>query len=163
MNGRTAAAVLLAVLIPPASATLDVPTASLRVAATVGRSCLIDSGPLAFGDYDPVGRNAAAPLDAEGILTVICTRGTPSAVALDAGQHAAGQTRFMASGADRLGYELYQDQSHTVRWGDTPGDVLTLAPSDGSPRSVRVYGRVASNQDVAVGRYFDSIVATVVF
>lgn len=163
MVARTGAAFLLVLLIPPASSTVDVPTASLRVAAVVGRSCLIDSSPLAFGEYDPVGRHASAPLDGEATLTVTCTKGTPSIVALDGGQNANGQARFMASGGNRLAYELYQDSSHTIRWGDAPSDALTLGPSNGSAQSLHVYGRVAPNQDVAVGQYLDSIVATVVF
>ncbi len=162
MIPRTAVIVFVALLAAPLSS-IDAPTASLQVTARVGRSCLIDSGPLSFGDYDPVGRNAAVPLDGESILTVNCTRGTPSAVTLDAGQHAIGGSRFMAALTDRLAYDLYQDPSHTIPWGNTPAQVVLLGPSDGNPVSIRVYGRVLANQDVRAGTYGDSIVATVVF
>ena len=135
----------------------------MSVAATVSRSCQIDGASLAFGNYDPVARHATAPLDAETILVITCTKGTPAVVALNAGGHAQGTRRFMANGGNLLNYDLYQDSGRHQHWGDTSGDTLTLAPSTGDPRSIYVYGRVPANQDVPVGGYADSVVATVYF
>jgi spore coat protein U-like protein len=166
MISRTGAIVFVVALLavaPPRPPTIDADTASMRAVATVGRSCLIDSGPLVFGEYDPVERNVSIPLDTEAIIVVNCTRGTPSAVSLDGGQHATGAQRNLANGADLLRYDLFQDQSHSIPWGNTPGNVLVLGSSDGNPLSVRVFGRVPANQDIRVGSYTDSIVATVVF
>jgi len=133
------------------------------VGATVSRSCQIDASPLAFGNYDPVARHATAPLDADTILVVTCTKGTPAAIALNAGRNASGGGHFMASGSERLRYDLYQDAGRGQRWGDAPGELLTLGPSDGNARSVHIYGRVPADQDVLVGTYSDTVVATVYF
>ncbi|HET6957702.1 MAG TPA: spore coat U domain-containing protein [Vicinamibacterales bacterium] len=160
---RIALAVALAVI---ARAGVDGQSAAqsgMSIAATVNRSCQIDGASLAFGTYDPVSRNATAPLDGETILVVTCTRGTPAAIALNAGGHASGGRRFMASGANLLNYDLYQDAGRGQHWGDSPGDVLMLGPSTGDPKSVYIYGRVSADQDVPVGAYADTVVATVYF
>src|SRR4051812_13032770 len=51
-------------------------SADLTVSATVTTNCTINTGPLAFGNYDPVGTHASRPLDAAGRVTVACTKGT---------------------------------------------------------------------------------------
>ena len=160
-----AVAVVLAVVLAggPAPADAQVAQSGMSVAATVSRSCQIDGGSLAFGNYDPVARNATAPLDAETIIVITCTKGTPASIALNAGGHAQGASRFMASGPSLLRYDLYQDAGRNQHWGDSPGDTLALGPSTGDPRSIYVYGRVLANQDVPVGGYSDSVVATVYF
>jgi len=135
----------------------------MTVGATVARSCQIDGGSLAFGNYDPVVGHANAPLDAESLMVITCTKGTPAVIALNSGGHASGGRRFMGSGADLLSYDLYRDPGRNLRWGDSPGDALTLSPSVGSPQSIYVYGRVPATQDVPIGAYTDSVVATVYF
>jgi len=135
----------------------------MSVAATVARSCQIDGGVLAFGNYDPVGHHAGAPLDAETIIVIMCTKGTPAVVALSVGAHGSGARRFMASGAEVLNYDLYHDAGRNLHWGDSPGDALTVGPSPGTSQSVYIYGRVPANQDVPIGAFTDSVVATVYF
>jgi len=137
--------------------------AGLLVSATVTRSCQLEAGPLTFGSYDPVSNNATIPLDGETILTVTCTKGTPAAIALGNGANESGGVRFMKSGGDSLGYALFQDAARGQPWGDQTGNMLTLAPSNGDPQSIYVYGRIPPNQDVPIGSYTDSIVATVHF
>jgi len=137
--------------------------AGLLVAATVTRSCQLEAGPLTFGSYDPVANHATVPLDGETIMTVTCTKGTPAAIALGAGGNGTAGQRFMTSGPNLLGYDLYQDPSRGQRWGDSPAEMLTLRASNGDPQSIYIYGRVPPNQDVPVGSYADTIVATVYF
>lgn len=154
---------LAALAVTPGLLLAQAAESGMRVAATVARSCQIDGGSLGFGNYDPVGRNASAPLDSETIIVITCTKGTPAVVALNAGGHASGVLRYMDSGTDLLLYDLYQDPGRNLHWGDSPGDALTLGPSAGNPQSIHIYGRVPGNQDVPVGSYTDSVVATVYF
>lgn len=146
----------------PAGAAQEAASA-MSVAVTVSRSCEVEVSPLAFGAYDPVDRNAAAPLDTETIMIVTCTKGTPANIALGSGGNASGSLRYMANGANLLNYEIYQDAARLVRWGDATGDQVVLGPSTGDPQSVHIYARVPAKQDVPIGVYSDAVVATVYF
>jgi spore coat protein U-like protein len=163
IGGRLAAAACLMAVAGAVDVRAQFAQAGFSIGATVGRSCHLDGSPLAFGNYDPIASNANAPLDASTMIVVTCTKGTPAAIAMNAGGNASGSQRFLASGPARLGYELYQDPARQLRWGDTPSEMLMLGASSGDPRSVYVYGRVPANQDVQVGTYSDSVVATVYF
>src|SRR5262245_61750686 len=74
-------------------------SANMQVNANVIRKCTISAQPLAFGSYDPVQTNAAAPLDGQTTLTVACTKGTAISIGMDAGTNAQGTVRRMTSGA----------------------------------------------------------------
>jgi spore coat protein U-like protein len=133
----------------------------MQVTAAVAPACTIGAGTLAFGGYDPVGSNAAAPLDAQGTFQVACTRDTTYAVGLGVGSFAAGATRRMANGAERLAYELYSDPGRTAAWSGT-GTLSGTAPSI-SPITLTVYGRIPAGQAVASGAYADTVVSTINF
>jgi spore coat protein U-like protein len=140
-------------------------SSSLTVNATVSKNCTITTAPVAFGAYDPVGTNATTPRDAQGTITVTCTKGAEAHVGLGVGSNAQGTTRRMAQGAaSYLAYELYKDSSHATVWGDTTDTGLPIpAAPNRAPRDFPVYGRVAAAQDVTVGTYTDTVVATVNF
>jgi spore coat protein U-like protein len=140
-------------------------SASLAVSASVSKNCTISTAPVSFGAYDPVAANATAPLDANGTVTVTCTKGAVAKVGLDVGTHSAGTTRRMLGGTDaHLTYELYKDASHATVWGNTLDTALDIpAAPNRNPRNFGVYGRVAAAQDAAVGTYTDTVVATVNF
>jgi spore coat protein U-like protein len=143
----------------------DSTTAVITVSATVRRNCLITTTPVAYGAYDPVGAQATAPLDATGTVVLTCTQGTTASIGLDSGSNAQGTTRRMTDGATGyLTYELYKDNGYSNIWGDTGSGLLPIggAPST-APRSFTVFGRVAGGQDVPVGSFADSIIATVNF
>jgi len=138
---------------------------NLTVSATVSKNCTITTAPVAFGSYDSVATNAAAPLDAVGTITVKCTKGAVAKVGLGPGANAQGATRRMVGAtAEHLTYELYKDTARASIWGNTPTDGLDIpaAPSQ-TPRNFTVYGRVAQAQEAAVGNYTDTVVATVNF
>jgi spore coat protein U-like protein len=160
---RVAAMVALGVGFGAATVAGQSTQASMRVAAQVSRTCQIDAGPLAFGAYDPIGLHSTAPLDGEAIITVTCTKGTPAVIALGAGGNASGSQRFMANGTFRLQYDLYQDSTRSLPWGDTSGNWQKLRAATGDSMSISVYGRIPGAQDVSVGTYSDSVVATVYF
>jgi spore coat protein U-like protein len=70
----------------------------------------------------------------------------------------------MQAGAEYLTYELYSDSVRSTVWGSGAGSGLSLTPAPSrAPRTFDVYGRIPSGQDVAVGSYSDSVVATINF
>ena len=146
-------------------------TSNLGVSANVSANCTISTTAVAFGAYDPIVVNAATPRDANGAVTITCTKGATTTIGLDAGgnsTHASGTTRAMTNGAGTpsyLSYELYQDAPGGTLWGNSGADLDTppAAPSK-APRSFTVYGRIPAGQDVPVAAsYSDTVVATVNF
>jgi len=139
-------------------------TASLTVSASVSKNCTITTAPVAFGAYDPVAANSTAPLDGIGTITLTCTKGAVATVTLGAGGNPAGGTRQMNNGAGAfLKYALYQDTGRATVWGEgANAQGFPAAPSK-EPRNFTVYGRVDQAQDVTVGSYTDTVLATVNF
>jgi len=140
-------------------------TANMLIVAAVTRKCVVTTAPMDFGQYDPVSANATAALDAQGTITVACTKGAVVNIGIDDGTSGTPGVRRMAGGASTfLTYDLYQDSGRTIRWGNTATDGLDggVAPSR-DPRPFTVYGRVAGGQDVAEGAYQDTVVVTVNF
>ena len=140
-------------------------TANLGVSATVTNNCTISTAALAFGAYDPVAAHASSDLDGTGTVIVACTKGAVATVGLGLGSNASGSTRRMTNGASEyLTYELYQDAGRATVWGNAGAGLYSpgAAPSKAA-RNFTVFGRVASNQDVAAGSYSDTVVATVNF
>ncbi|MGH7960958.1 MAG: Csu type fimbrial protein [Candidatus Binatia bacterium] len=159
---------LLAVAVAPAFA--QSATGSLTVQSSVANNCRITAATLNFGAYDPVVAHAAADLDGSQGLTVNCTKGTnPTSLDLDLGSFASGAQRRMASGAERLNYELYRDAGRTLVWGsgasgvDPDASASKNTPLVSGAAAIVVYGRIPQNQDVAAGAYSDTVTITVNF
>ncbi|HTR53337.1 MAG TPA: spore coat U domain-containing protein [Kofleriaceae bacterium] len=150
-------------------------TTSLAVSATVAQRCTIATGSLAFGSYDPVTANAASGADllatGASAVTVHCTRGTSPApsISLGAGLYPSSAfNRRMASGSNRLAYQIYTSSARTTVWGDgtagtTTQSVATPVASMLTAQAFTAYGKIAKGQDVAVGSYTDTVTATVNF
>ncbi len=158
------ALVLAFVATAPAFAGSD--SSSFTVSATVVESCSISSAALAFGNYDALSGTA---LDAEGSVTVTCSNGSSGWIGLDQGLNAAtGSTdavplRQMASGTERLRYDLYSDSSRSVVWGNTSGSGVAHTATDTNPVTVDIFGRVPISQGSLVGSYSDTVTATINF
>ena len=150
-------------------------TTSLAVSATVSQRCTIATGTLAFGNYDPVIANAASGADllatGANAVTVACTRGTSPAptISLGAGLYpSSGFNRRMASGTNRLAYQIYTSSARTTVWGDGTSSTSTLSVATPvasmlTTQAFTAYGKIAKGQDVAVGSYTDTVTATVNF
>ena len=156
----------------PVHATGSVP-ANLGVSASVASNCTITTAPVAFGAYDPIVTNATTALTGTGSITIACTKASVPTLTLGLGATPAGSVRQMASGAERLPYELYQPLTNvagaacgalTQVWGTTGSAILTTvaAPSKAA-RTYNVCGSVPGGADVGVGAYADTVVATVTF
>jgi hypothetical protein len=83
---------------------------------------------MSFGHYNSVTTHASAPLDINGTVTITCSKGMATTIALDRGDYAAqaiGTTRAMklVSADEYLNYELFQDVVRTTLWGST-GETL---------------------------------------
>jgi spore coat protein U-like protein len=153
-----------AMVLMAADASAQTATSTFAVTANVVSKCTITSTALAFSDYDPLVTNAVTPLDANGSVTVRCTKGTNSNIGLDLGLAPTGVIRRMSGGGDFLEYQLYKEAARNNVWGNSGADLVNpgVSPSM-APRVVTVYGRVFAGQDVTSGGYSDSIVATITF
>jgi spore coat protein U-like protein len=140
-------------------------TSNLNVTASVGANCTISTATVAFPAYDPVVANASTNDDGTGSVIITCTRGTAATIGLGLGANASGSQRRMKDATtDYLNYELYQDAGRATVWGTTGAGLLSPAAApDKNPRTLTVYGRIPSAQDVPAGSYSDTVVATVNF
>ncbi len=141
--------------------------------AVVTRNCQVSANPVAFGIYDPIGTHATIALTGAGSVTVACTRGLAPRIQLSTGQYPTGGTRRMASGANRLNYQLYKPPDTTPGtacgpltnvWRTNVAQSLFASPSPSTaPRTWNVCGSVAAGQSVPPGSYADTVIATVTF
>jgi spore coat protein U domain-containing protein, fimbrial subunit CupE1/2/3/6 len=161
LGWRLGVILALAPLTGAGGAAAAIRAASFQVSAGVAPVCTIVTSDLAFGAYDPLVANARVGLDAEASVTVTCTRAVPGAVAVDGGLYGG---RRMASGAQRLAYQIYKDASHATVWQAGPeGGVAIVGGGATQPERVTLFGRIPPGQVVLSGRYTDSITATVQF
>jgi len=97
-------------------------------------------------------------------------------VDLGAGSNLADPDRQMASGTERLKYQLFKASTEAPAaacasaniWGSGITGGTTLTPSApnwtaGTARVFNICGYVAKGQDVAPGAYTDTVVATVTY
>lgn len=135
-------------------------TTNMAVTANVAHSCSIQAGTLAFGTYDPIVNHATNPLDGTSTLTVACTKGTPANIQLDVGANASGATRRLSDGAGAfINYEIYNDSSRSTVWNAT--NVVNYTAPSRAPSTFTAYGRIPAAQDVPMGSYTDTVVATI--
>lgn len=134
--------------------------AALPLAARAQRCTVAGVTGVAFGAYDPIVANAAAPRDATGQIQYRC--GAAPLVTLSAGASGSYQPRQLRQGAQALAYNLYRDAARTQIWGDGTAGTTTVMGQRGN-RTLVIYGRIFPGQPAAAGRYGDTIVATLNF
>ncbi|MDD3530359.1 MAG: spore coat U domain-containing protein [Gallionellaceae bacterium] len=155
--------------------TVPLLTLSQEVSALcIGCSCVVNytANTMAFGTYNPLlGSNH----DAAGDVNLRCytTAGLLVSVdiALNKGVYSTVfSPRKMASGANRLNYDLYTNSGRTTIWGDGSGgtgtvtDSITLALLSYVYRSYSVYGRIPGGQNtVPPGSYSDTVTITLTY
>lgn len=145
------------------------------VRAQVAGSCLVPAAfDLNFGAYDPIATNFAAPLNGSTTWALRCTKNLPVTVSFNDGVNFTGPlARRMANGANFLSYQLYKDSSGgALVWGAGPaggvapgvsGTGFLFTASGVAGNTLTIFGQVPAAQDVAVGNYIDTIVATIEF
>lgn len=170
----TALALAAAAFMGTANAGPSPQTGNFNVTANVAGSCVITATPtLAFGAYDPTEVNNTTALDGQSSISVRCTRGTVATVALgQGGNPATGSTcvaplRQMASGAERLRYDIYQTAARTTVWGCQTGAGANTqgftSTSSLTPTVLQTFGRIPAGQDVPTGSFSDTVQVTVTF
>ena len=123
-------------------------------------ACTATAVPVIFGAYNPV---SGQVLDSAGRVDVSCVPSAGYTISMSAGL-GSYSTRMMASGPDRLEYNLYTDFARTMVWGDgTPGSFTVGGTAGLTPVSRTVYGRIPGGQAVHAGAYSDTLLVTVSF
>ncbi|MFV0921912.1 Csu type fimbrial protein [Sphingomonas parapaucimobilis] len=128
-----------------------------------GAAALLD-----WGTYDALStgtKGAATPSSGSGAITVTCNAATSAAtVAFSLGQNANGATRQLASGSNRIAYQLYQDAGFSQPIGTSA--ISLGAFSSGQSATMRVYGRLpafSAGNIPAGGQYTDQLTMTLSF
>ncbi len=135
---------------------------SFTAQASVPAQCTVTATPLNFGTAGIL----AGAIDATGTLSVVCTRDATYQIGLGAGQNdgGAGVTgRKMKSGANTIGYQLYQDSGRSLVWGNTLNGDTKGGAGTGSADEHTVYGRVPPQRTPPAGPYADTVVVTVTY
>jgi spore coat protein U-like protein len=164
---RTTILSAIALLALTGVASANTATSNMSVTATVTSDCTISAGALAFGNYGLAQVNGA-DLDSTATLTVQCTDGATPTITLGQGQNAntgstdAAPLRRLKNGSNYLNYALFSDTNRSVTWGNTAGTGAGYTGT-GASTSVTVFGRVPASQNVLVGSYSDTVVATITF
>jgi spore coat protein U-like protein len=173
MKHTMVAAAIAAATLAASGAQAATATANLTVQAQVTANCTISTAVVDFGSYDPVVANASAAKTGNGSVTVACTKGSAPTIGLGLGSNSSGSTRRMTNGTDMLIYELYLPPNTTpgtacgaltTVWGTSGANLFTpTSPASSAGRTYNVCGSVAGGQNVGVGSYSDTVVATVTF
>jgi spore coat protein U-like protein len=153
-------------LIAPACASLTTPssTFSFTVSANVINDCTIAATNINFGTAGVL----TSALTATGTLTVACTASDAYSIALSSGTGSGASVtdRVMtrSGGADRIHYQLYQNASYSLPWGDgTSGTTALTGTGTGSSQSITVYARVPPQTTPQAGTYIDTVIATITY
>jgi spore coat protein U-like protein len=131
-------------------------------------SCTVTATGVAFGTYDTLAPTAN---DAAGSVRVRCTLliALSGSFTIDLSPGASGSYagRTMRNGAQVLPYNLYTNAARTQVWGNgTVGSARVTRSFAGLlvvDRTVPIYGRIPSRQNVRAGAYSDTIVVTVTY
>ncbi|WP_107805787.1 Csu type fimbrial protein [Nodularia spumigena] len=158
---------LLTVLLLMASSTAPAmagsANANLNVSASVVPSIVIT--PAAAPVPIPVENitNPSTPATATVPIAITLPSNTTGKITLGQGQNpSTGSTdtqpvRRMTDGAGNyLLYELYQDESRTIIWGNTDKTALSLTGT-GSASNVNLYIKIPAGQNVPAGNYQDTV------
>ena len=97
-----------------------------------------------------------------------CTKGSVYSVGINNGSNASGNVRNMASGNNRLSYEIYKG-STTARWGSSgterwASSAASLLSANGLVRTYNYTARVLTTQTTPpAGTYSDTVVVDIAF
>jgi spore coat protein U-like protein len=131
----------------------------ITITVDITRDCRFDADDVDFGG-SPFAESFA-PVTGE--LRVTCTKGTTYTVGLSNGNYFANGRRRMASGANRLEYDLFHPGG--LRWDDQAQRAMQPVPAQGNvPESFVYEARVYEDQATPpVGSYQDQLIIDVSF
>ena len=136
---------------------------NLSVSAVVPSKVVLSTTPMNFGIVSTTKTTLA---QATASITVNMVATQVYHITLDAGLHKLGSRRMSDGMGNFVGYNLYQNASHTTAWGDsgygntyTAGSALATTGT-GADQVFTVYGQFQSLPSKA-GNYSDTITVTV--
>ncbi|WP_430443623.1 MAG: Csu type fimbrial protein [Pseudomonas piscis] len=100
-----------------------------------------------------------------GSIVLTCTPGMTVSVAIDQGLNGSGSQRYLklASGSDRLAYQLYQDPARSRVWGNG-AQARAIANFPPVTQTYPVYARLlAAARMPPAGSYHDTVTVTLAF
>ena len=132
-------------------------SAQLTVSVTVVMACgSVTASPLDFGNYV----SGAAARDAQSLVTVTCSKGTPYTITLTSG--AGDAMRSMRGASAELGYALYQNSERTTVWGSS-SPAARISAATGTAEAFPIYGRIFGSQPAPPGAYADVVTVNINF
>jgi spore coat protein U-like protein len=133
-------------------------TTTLLVRAVVKPFCTLDvSQHIDFGSWQDLDKAR----DQEGAVSINCDKSSTYSVKLGWGAQGSAKTRNMASGSEKIAYNLFQDANRAQLWGDDVSTgFLKDQKSDGTIKKVPIYARVPKQATPSPGTYTDNVVVT---
>lgn len=137
----------------------------ITVTVVLSNDCTAITAPnISFGSAPLVGSFSAV----SQTINVLCSKGSTYTVGLSNGNYASGSVRNMASGTNRLSYEIYKGTtsnrwgpSGTERWSSTASSSVS---TNGLTRGYNYTARVLTTQNTPpAGNYSDSVVVDLAF
>jgi spore coat protein U-like protein len=136
--------------------------------ATAAISCTASMTNIVFGSVNVL---PGTVIVTTGTLTITCSGATANTTYrfctdIGTGPDASGNQRRMASGTNRLNFDLYKDAAHTLEWGNYANNYLGGGSqndfiSNGSGNvsgTVTVYAQIAASQQTAIpGSYSEAM------
>lgn len=140
-------------------------SANFQAQATLNATCILFTTNVNFGTVSPslTGFNTA-----NGIITVLCTRGTNYTMQINSGSSNSFATRSMtgqtSGNTDKLNYNLYTDTSYTRVLGDGTTSTYDIQGSGtGNNQYYTMYGGILLNQFLRPDSYTDNLVITMTY
>lgn len=161
-NNYSVCAVGVAACLSAQTGTVALP---LNVTLTVTNDCSTISAPNVNFGSAPLPENFA-PVSQS--IAITCTKGSVYTVGINNGSYANGNVRNLASGANRLSYDIYKGTT-TNRWGVSGTERWASASSsqvssDGLLRTYNYTARILSGQSaLPAGSYSDTLVVDIAF
>jgi spore coat protein U-like protein len=122
-------------------------------------SCSASASGIAFGSYV-----ASTAIDITGTVTVTCPSGTAYNISLNAGTGTGGTTttrEMSGPNSSTLGYQMFQNSSHTLNWGDTVGTNTVAGTGTGKAQKYDIYGVLPAGEYDEPGSFTDTLTASV--
>jgi spore coat protein U-like protein len=133
----------------------------MAMPAAAAIACTISMTNTAFGSINVLPGSA---IDTTSTATITCSGATPPGTSyrfctdIRSGADASGNQRQMASGANRLNFDLYKDAARTVAWGNYTNNFLgggsqndfTSNGSSNISGTITLYARVPGSQQTAI-------------
>jgi len=136
------------------------------VLAGAGRAeaaCTVSATGVSFGNYNVF---TATATTSNGTVTYHCGNADHNIqISISTGSSGTYVARTLKRSSEALSYNLYLDSAFATVWGDGSGvtGVYQKSNPPNSDVNLTVYGRIPAQQDVTVGSYSDTVVATINF